>query len=515
MPCPPPTTVATACWALLLAGSLAACIEPSDVSGDVLVTVEATTNVIIQGQGIALRAHAWHRTSGGQLEEVRGVSYHWQAKTAGIVSIADSGSKAILTGVSRGRDSVFAIPIDYEDAIPGALEVRVAASVEIDQVTPATVRYGEEITVSGVGLGRATRFGLGEADLIPEQGSFSGDSTGLGELRLWIPFPARSDRLVAVTGGTSTTASDTTKVEPFDPYEPNDSLPSIIQLNPASSGNPSALFFNPALALESGGAVDRYQLLTSDTARALTIMVSDASPLAASFEADVSSSSGDWTIGIRNQVCRDSLISIDSIVPDTVVRAFTSLPAGGLQLVVRGPPSRYDLRVLDGYRRQNPAVGPDRFEENDYCTAADDPTKRIDLSAPFSDTLTIDNGYELDWFRIAVPGTGTQLVTIRTAARPFGAVDSSNIGLALFTAPEPQPVPIGMADEPGSAEELSLELEPGEYYLLVADRGGVATRYSLCIALGSSCSLVAAVQHAKSPRTRLHLESHRSTLHAR
>jgi hypothetical protein len=455
--------------------------------------VEGTTKVIIQGQSITLRAHTWHHKSGGELEEVRGVSYHWQAKTGGIVSIADSGSKAILTGVSRGKDSVFAIPIDYEDAMPGALEVRVAASVEIDQVTPATVRYGEEITVSGVGLGRATRFGLGEADLIPEDGSFSGDSAGLGELRLWIPFPARSDRLVAVTaGGTSTTASDTTEVEPFDPYEPNDSLPSIIQLNPASSASTSALFFNPALALESGGAVDRYQLLTSDTARALTIMVSDASPLAASFEADLSSSSGDWTIGIRNQVCRDSLITIDSIVPDTVVRAFTGIPAGGLQLALRGPPSRYDLRVLDGYRRQDPAIGPDRFEENDYCTGADDPTKLIDLSVPFSDTLTIDNGYELDWYRIAVPGTGTQLVTIRTAARPFGAVDSSNIALALFTAPEPQPTPIGIADGPGSAEVLSPELEPGQYYLLVRDRRGVATRYSLCMALGSNCSLITA-----------------------
>ncbi len=479
--------------ALLLASALAACVEPNDVSGDVLVTIEATTKVIIQGQGVRFTARTWHRTSGGGLEEVRGVSYHWRARNEGIVSIADSGSNATIIGVSRGQDSVFAIPIDYENAAPGALEVRVAAPVEIDQVSPATVRYGEEITVTGVGLGHATRFGLGEADLIPEAGSFSGDSSGLGALRLWVPFPARSDRLVAVTlGGASTTAGDTTTVAPFDAYEPNDTVPSVIRLDPTSSAQPGLLFSNPALAVESGDAVDRYQLLSSDTARAVTVMVSDASRLAASFEADVSSSSGDWTLGIRKQECRDSIVTVADIVPDTLSRAFTSMPSGGLQLAVRGSPSRYDLRVLDGYRRQNPAIGPDRFEENDYCTGADDPAKLIDLSVPFSDTLTIDNGYELDWFRIAVPGSDTQLVTIRTIARPIGAVDSSNIALSLFTAPEPQPVPFGVSDVPGSAEVISVALGPGQYYLLVADRGGIATRYSLCMALGSNCDLVTA-----------------------
>jgi hypothetical protein len=491
-------TVRTARWAILLALPLGACVGPSDVSENVFVTLEATTHVIIQGRGISLIAHTWHRAPDGRVEAVRGVTYLWRARNEGIVRITDSGSKATVIGVSAGQDSVFAVPVDFEEASPGGVEVRVAAPVEIDRVSPTTVRYGEEITVAGVGLGLAARFALGEANLIPEEGSFSGDSAGLGQLRLWVPFPASSDRLLAVTPeGTSIAAADTTTVEPFDSFEPNDDQPATLRLDPMSSDSPAMLFLNPALALEAGGT-DRYQLLTTDASRAVTILLADASPLAASFEADVLSGEGGWAIGIRDQECRDSVVSIEDIVPDTVVRAFTSLPGEGWKLVVRGPPSRYDLRILDGYRRQNPSIGPDRFEENDYCAAADDPLKLIDVSTPFSDTLTIDNGYELDWFRFAVPGSGSQLVTIRTAARPIGAVDSSNIALFLLTAPQPQATALAQTDAVGSTEVLSVELEPGQYYLLVADRGGVAARYSLCIALGSSCPLLAAAQVSAS-----------------
>ena len=40
----------------------------------------------------------------------------------------------------------------------------------------------------------------------------------------------------------------------------------------------------------------------------------------------------------------------------------------------------------------------------------------------------------------------------------------------------------------GSAERLTAELGPGDYYLVVSDEAGVPTRYSLCLAIGNECS---------------------------
>jgi hypothetical protein len=475
----------TGWWPALLC--VIGCIGPNDVSDEVFVTVEAPSHVVIQGRGVTLRARTWRHASADRVEEVRAVSYRWHTRGEGLVSHADSGDRTTVTGVTRGEERVFATPVDFEEAPPGAWDVRVAASVEIDQVLPASVRYGEEVTVRGVGLGRAVRFALGEANLIPEEGSFSGDSAGLGELRLWVPFPARSDRLLAVTPeGTSTAADDTTTVAQFDPFEPNDDEPATLHLGPGSEG--ATLFLNPALALESGG-IDRYRLLPTDPAQPVTLLFATSFPLLAAFDVDVSVTNQPWRIGIRDQQCRDGVVRVEGIAPDTVVRAFTSLPPEGLELVVRGPPSRYDMRILGEYRRQNPAIAPDRFEDNDDCVAADDSAKVIDLSSAFSETLTIDNGYELDWYRFTVPGPDSQLVTIRTAAHPLTAVDSSDIALFLLTAPELGTDPVAQSDQAGSSEVLSLELEPGDYYLLVADRGGVAVRYGLCLGLGSSCPL--------------------------
>jgi hypothetical protein len=468
---------------------IGACVAPSDSSDEVFVTVEAPSHVVIQGRDVSLVARTWRRTSVGAVEPVAGVSYRWQTRGEGIVDLASSRDKATMTGVSRGLDSVFATAVDFEDATPGSWEVRVTASVEIDEVSPASVRYGEEVTVRGVGLGRVVRFALGEADLIPDVGSFSGDSAGFGELRLWVPFPARSDRLVAVTPeGLSTAADDTTTVVQLDPFEPNDERGSIVRLEPGVGNEAMPLFLNPALALESGG-IDRYRIVTSDRARPLTFLLSTASLVASEFEVDLSAGGQPWRIGIREQECRGDLVTMGSITPDTVVRAFTGLPADTLDMVVQGPPSRYHMRILDGYRLQDPAIGPDRFEDNDDCVAADDPTKLVDLSSPFSDSVTIDNGYELDWYRFLVPGADSQLVTIRTRADPIGAVDSSDIALSLLTAPQPGPDPVARSDVEGSTEVLSLALQPGEYYLLVSDGGGSAVRYALCLGLGSSCPL--------------------------
>ena len=102
----------------------------------------------------------------------------------------------------------------------------------------------------------------------------------------------------------------------------------------------------------------------------------------------------------------------------------------------------------------DPRIGPDRFEENDYCLAADlnaaDLTRRIDPHAPFVETLTIDNPYEVDWYRFTVPAA--QLLTVRVRPEPFGGSDSSNIDLVLLELDEAQELQVvAEASSPGSS----------------------------------------------------------------
>jgi hypothetical protein len=172
------------------------------------------------------------------------------------------------------------------------------------------------------------------------------------------------------------------------------------------------------------------------------------------------------------------------------------MPAKEMLLAVYGePPGGYGIAVVDRYVTADPAIQPDRFEDDDTCAQADAnsavPDKQIDPTGPFTDTLTIDNPYEVDWLRFTVPGPDSTLLTIRTAARPLGPSDSSNIGLFLRQARRSFDFPI-QAHAKGSAESLSLFAEPGDYYLAIVDEAGVATRYSVCIGLTSACPLIGA-----------------------
>jgi hypothetical protein len=68
-------------------------------------------------------------------------------------------------------------------------------------------------------------------------------------------------------------------------------------------------------------------------------------------------------------------------------------------------------------------------------TLAEDGTVGLDLVTGVSEVLTIDQPLDLDWFRFSPPEAleGPRLVTIRTASLPFGATDSSNLGIGLVS----------------------------------------------------------------------------------
>jgi hypothetical protein len=499
---------------------------PSDQTENVVVTIDAPGALLLRGRTMVLTAHAWERSSSGVLAELSGVVFEWKSLRPDLAAVDQrSDGTALVTPLNEGRVEIQAAAAALEEADPGVVELRVSDALAIDSVRPSTVRYGEQVAVYGVGLGEIARASLGDAALIPDAASFSGTTQGIGRLSYWVPYPARTDRLGALSSrGSTTLAPETTLVEVKDLYHEIGAPPPRVDLNTVVRGV-DTLFHNPALAVVPDEGPDAFQLHQPQPARSLTIIVSSTGPVVTAFnpvltdELNVpdsfsgNDSVGSWALGFSGHYCDHGFIEVGRPValtsPVTLVRALKDPPQRDLLLVAYGdPPGQYTVTVRAGYITADSRIGADRFEENDYCTAANsnaaDPDRRVEL--PFADTLTVDNAFEVDWFRFTVPRPPDQptppppepddpnppdsLVTIRTAARPFGASDSSDIGLVLAPVDSVGSGVVAVSRTPTSDESITARLVPGaDYYLMVLDDGGVATRYSLCLAFGTTCQL--------------------------
>jgi len=170
---------------------------------------------------------------------------------------------------------------------------------------------------------------------------------------------------------------------------------------------------------------------------------------------------------------------------------------------------RYGLTVAQGYFTADPRIKADAYEENDLCHYTDsipgraNPKSRIHVSnVQFSDTMNIDNPFEIDWYRIEVPAHSLgDSVLFRIQSRPFvpAARDTSDIDIYVETVPGStgsSVSEVGSSTNTGSTENLMLDLAAGSYYVAVVDYAGVAMRYSMCIrvipvlALIRTCTLI-------------------------
>ena len=106
-----------------------------------------------------------------------------------------------------------------------------------------------------------------------------------------------------------------------------------------------------------------------------------------------------------------------------------------------------------------------------------------------------DIPFEVDWFRFSVPppenGSDTQLVTISWSPQPFGASDLNGLYLlvqdaSIFFGDTGDWLAAARPTSGGGT--LQFEAFPGDYYLVVGDAVGAATRYGLCMARGATCS---------------------------
>jgi len=496
--------------ALVLGVSVIACSDTTEAVHQTYVTIASPSPVVLRGDQIELTAKLWIRTAPGDSVEVRNAELVWSSDDATLAALTTKDNNTtVATGVNPGVVQIRAVATGFQGAAPAAFSLRVSNPLEIDSIRPAVVRYGEKVTMYGVGVNTLFFAALEGATLLPDTFSVAAGAGGVSQLDFWVPPPAKSGHAVVLSPGQIVISPDSSTVLPRDLYEPNEDAPQTIDLSIGPFPSlPAVRFYNPALAFEDRVRADslgvdwyRFGGVTPGSDLTFIFMAPTFKNAHLTFlgptvtNADSVATPG-WTIGSGLYYCKDHAFKVQERPADSLIVALKNVPAGGMDLVslffVSG---RYGMAVVEGYLTSDPAIGPDRFEENDNCEFADRNFNiapiLIDSTTPFSDTLTIDNPHDVDWIRFQVPGTIPQLVTFQTA--PPAALDAASAGdIDLYVLGMPVAgSPLDIKSPPpadGPTESMTLLLDPGDYYMVVTDFAGTPTRYSLCAAVGSSCT---------------------------
>src|SRR5881296_1111454 len=490
----------------------ATCAFPTDKSDKVFVTLDGPSRVVLRGQEMSVHARAW-RAIGTDSQPITNVAFAFGTGSSTTATVQNNGGgSATVTGVNSGNVHITARAIAFEQAPEGDLLLRVSNPLEVDSVRPAIVRFGDTMTVYGVGvdsifiafLGNATQLDYPFPGILATR---TRDSLGFSTATFWVTPPAHTDKLSFIGPGVFGNAPDTTKVIPFDVLEPNETAPRAINLEapPRIPSIPQIKFLNPALAFEptkrDSVAVDWYRFTQTKT-RDLTIILS-APEVRGTFSTFLSDSltfvpgtppsytigPTAWTLGPGSHACKGFAFEPAETQPESTIVALRGMPPGRLQaLALYTQPGRYGLAVFEGYITSDPTVPRDAHEEDDFCDAAD--ARGLAVTIPggsFRDTLTIDNAHDIDWIRFRV--TSLSSVTIKSASLTGAtAVDSSDIDLFLLTVPGGGASStldiLNRSDASGSSEAMTSLLNTGDYYLVVVDFSGAPVAYDLCISSG-------------------------------
>jgi hypothetical protein len=384
-------------------------------------------------------------------------------------------------------------------------------------MTPATVKWGDKLTLWGVGIKFAFLTQLTGGVLIPDTLTYV-ESAGFSRMDFWVPQPSRSSELFVLGPGVFFTTPDSVNVDTLDLYEPNTAAPTPIDLDAPGPypSLPTVKFFNPALAFEelprdTVQGYDWYRFARTDTTRPLSIIlrpqgVTDSTGLFIVLSDSIVFAGGfhqpgpDPTWFITSEglwFCPLGFFSPNMLQSDSMVLALKTLPRyvagnnGFHVLNFYGQRLNYTMVAVDEYVTSDPRISADRFEENDICTMADDPAKLIPVApfAPFTDTLNIDNPHDMDWlrFRVSAPLLGDSTM-VKLRSRPSGGgsgvIDRSDIDFYIVDTGLNF---IAASTNVGSRDSTRVLLPSGDYYLVVVDYQGEPARYSVCIAVRTAC----------------------------
>src|SRR5213592_1378519 len=155
--------------------TLTTCVFPTERDDSVRVTVDPLP-VLIRGTDTYATARAWRIVAAGDSQPIANVSFVWSSGDPLTATVDANGH---VVGIKSGRTAIRAAAANFDKrATVGQITLRVANTLEIDSIRPDTVRYGEIVTVYGVGLLDTLGIGLsvGGAGLIPVPFSASQDA---------------------------------------------------------------------------------------------------------------------------------------------------------------------------------------------------------------------------------------------------------------------------------------------------------------------------------------------------
>lgn len=513
----------------------ASCAFPTDKSDQIIVTLAAPSSVVLRGKDISVFAQAFH-VVGTDTQPVTNVDFSFTTGSSNIARIQnDGGGYATVTGVNSGTVDIVARAVSFEKAQQADLVLRVANPLEIDSVRPSPVHFGDVVTVYGVGVDSMFIASLSDVNLVEYPFSRTRDpATGIGRIKFWVPPPARTAPLFYLGAGVFGFDSVVTQVfKSDDVFEPNDTQPSLINLD---AGGPwpgtvlaPILFANPALAFEppdrGSELADWFEFSHADTTKPLTFILTYPSvgqdTLTRTFILDSLGWGPGYSlrapvtfVGSKWSYCKNVQFRPIQVNRESTVVALKELPSPRMSILTFfSNPQRYGLTVVDGYLTTDPRIKADKYEEDDLCTFADRPAQRIPQPAGTAlsvfqgtDTLTIDNPFDIDWHLVTLgpPSGADSSFRVRTKALPLGGAgnDNSDIDVYIMSSAGVQ---LFSSTAAGSDEDLTVRLPAGLYYVVVVDYAGVVTPYSMCMSarrlvLLNACNLLPSAPIPKAPR---------------
>src|SRR5438552_129404 len=177
---------------LFSSATLAACVYPTRRDSSVHVSV-TRLRILIRGKDTTAKATAWQMVAPGDSQRIPNVSVVWSSSKPAVATVDNAGH---IVGVNSGTVVIRAAAANFDKgSATGDDTLRVSAPLEIDSVRPKTVKYGEKLTIYGVGADSIFSASLAGAALIHVPLSDTVFKSGTARTRFWVPPPATTDSL--------------------------------------------------------------------------------------------------------------------------------------------------------------------------------------------------------------------------------------------------------------------------------------------------------------------------------
>ena len=490
------------------------CVYPTEHDSSVHVSI-TPLRILLRGAAVVRKATAWQVVSATDSQPIPNVRFVWSSSDPLTASVDNEGR---IVGIKSGTVTITAAAANFDtQARPGRDTVRVAAALEIDSVSPDTIKYGDRLSIYGVGVDSIFQASLAGTILIPVPFSKTNYPNGTARSRYWVPPPAVTDSLfyLGITNGNGVFGfvhNSTVKVIEHDLYYPNITNARRISLTgpgPFPTQAPSVLFVNPALAFENlpfgvTSSADWFRFGLTPM-RDITVIL-QAPALAGTFQTFLSDSLGwsgstkkyfighdSWTFGPRSHACHGLGFSPPELTGDSTIVAFKGLTLDSLDAIaVYTQPGRYGLVVVDSFQAE---LRADSHEDDNSCNAADARGAQPVGTVGFRDSLAIENPHDIDWIRFTAPNPAPTLgVEFRVHAIPGVNPDTAKY-LTFYVIKRPAAGDTALTvvvQDTAVAHRLDHDttittLTAGQdYYAVVLDFAGKTTYYEMCVQPGQA-----------------------------